>query len=48
MESTDTKFVLQMLLHLGDRKKIEWCLPIVDDHYAFLCQTVVEWTSECV
>ena len=37
-----------MLLHLGVRKKIVAVPSNCADHYAFLCQTVVEWTSECV
>ena len=36
-----------VLLHLGDRKKIVAVPSNCADHYAFLCQTVVEWTGEC-
>ena len=34
-------------LHLGDRKKIVAVPSDCAGHYAFLCQTVVEWTGEC-
>ena len=36
-----------VLLHLGDRKKIVAVPSNCAGHYAFLCQTVVEWTGEC-
>ena len=39
--------VRQLHLHLGDRKKIVAVPSNCADHYAFLCQTVVEWTGEC-
>ena len=39
---------VSVLLHLGDRKKIVAVPSNCADHYAFLCQTVVEWTGECV
>ena len=37
-----------VLLHLGQRKKVVKILSSCSDHYAFLCETVVEWTGETV
>ena len=35
-----------VLLHLGDRKKVVSVPSKCTDHYKFLCETVVEWTGE--
>ena len=40
--------IVSVLLRVGDRKKVVQLPSDCADHYAFLCQTVLEWTGEIV
>ena len=39
---------VSVLLHLGQRKKVVKIPSSCSDHYALLCETVVEWAGETV